>query len=145
MSPKTHLSENALDLQSGNFWKRRSPVASSVGVARKISPNSSQETMTCHSSNCFRQKCCFGSGNKLLVTPLPSICYITPVVVWTFGNGDVTCTVSHPGRKKCFNNELVFQWFHITALKSHHPPWFFLLIPLSRTFLHPNPDPALIF
>ena len=26
---------------------------SSVGAARKVSPNWSQETMTCHSSNCF--------------------------------------------------------------------------------------------
>ena len=26
---------------------------SSVGAARKVSPNRSQETMTCHSFNCF--------------------------------------------------------------------------------------------
>ena len=29
------------------FWGR------SVGAARKVSPNWSQETMTCHSFNCF--------------------------------------------------------------------------------------------
>ena len=27
--------------------------SSSVGAALKVSPNWSQETMTCHSSNCF--------------------------------------------------------------------------------------------
>ena len=30
-----------------------SPVLTSVGAARKVSLNLSQETMKCHSSNCF--------------------------------------------------------------------------------------------
>ena len=49
---------------SGNLyeWQRHGPgtshshpcdFVSSVGAARKVSPNWSQETMTCHSSNCF--------------------------------------------------------------------------------------------
>ena len=33
----------------------------SVGAARKVSPNWSQETMTCHSSNCF--SIVWGQGN----------------------------------------------------------------------------------
>ena len=33
----------------------------SVGAARKVSPNWSQETMTCHSSNCF--SIVLGHGN----------------------------------------------------------------------------------
>ena len=39
----------------------------SVGAARKVSPNWSQETMTCHSHNCFR--IVWGLGNAPLVTP----------------------------------------------------------------------------
>ena len=35
---------------------------SSVGAACKVSPNWSQETMTCHSSNCFK-KIVWGQGN----------------------------------------------------------------------------------
>jgi len=31
------------------------------------------------------------------------------------------------------------------VLKSRLPACFFLLIPLSRLFLRPNPDPALFF
>ena len=33
----------------------------SVGAAHKVSPNWSQETMTCHSSNCF--SIVWGQGN----------------------------------------------------------------------------------
>ena len=39
---------------------------SSVEAARKVSPNWSQETMTCHSSNCF--SIVWGQGNAPLVT-----------------------------------------------------------------------------
>ena len=46
----------------------------SVGAARKVSPNWLQETMTCHSSNCF--SIVWGQGNVPLVTSLPSSCYI---------------------------------------------------------------------
>ena len=35
---------------------------SSVGAVRKVSPNWSQETMTCHSSNCF--SIVWGHGNE---------------------------------------------------------------------------------
>ena len=38
---------------------------SSVEAARKVSPNWSQETMTCHSSNCF--SIVWGQGNAPLV------------------------------------------------------------------------------
>ena len=48
---------------------------SSVGASRKISPNWSQETMTCHSSNCFSIG--WDQGNAALVTSLPSSCYMT--------------------------------------------------------------------
>ena len=43
---------------------------SSVGAARKVSPNWSQETMTCHSSNCF--SIVRGQGRTIGVTPLGS-------------------------------------------------------------------------
>ena len=43
---------------------------SSVGAARKVSPNWSQETMTCHSSNCF--SIVRGQGRSIGVTPLGS-------------------------------------------------------------------------
>ena len=46
----------------------------SVGTARKVSPDWLQETMTCHSSNCFN--IVWGEGNAPLVTSLPSSCYI---------------------------------------------------------------------
>ena len=47
----------------------------SAGAARKISPKYwLQETMTCHSSNCFR--IVWGQGNSPLVTSLLSSCYI---------------------------------------------------------------------
>ena len=41
----------------------------------QVSPNWSQETMTCHSSNCFSIVC--GQGNASWVASLPSSCYIT--------------------------------------------------------------------
>ena len=47
---------------------------SSVGAARKVSSDWSQETMTCHSSNCFSIG--LGQGNAPLVTSLPSICFM---------------------------------------------------------------------
>ena len=50
---------------------------SSVGAARKVSPNWSQETMTHHFSNCF--SIVWGQGNAPLVTSLPSSCYLTHI------------------------------------------------------------------
>jgi len=47
---------------------------SSVGAAGKVSPNWSQETMTCHSSNCF--SIVWGQGNAPLVISLLSSCNI---------------------------------------------------------------------
>ena len=47
---------------------------SSVEAAGKVSPNWSQETMICHSSNCF--SIVWGQGNAPLVTSLPSNCNI---------------------------------------------------------------------
>ena len=44
--------------------------SSSVGTVRKFSPNWSQETITCHSSNCF--SIVWDQGNAPLVTFLPS-------------------------------------------------------------------------
>ena len=41
---------------------------SSVGAARKVSPNWSEETMKCHSSYCF--SIAWGQGNAPLVTSL---------------------------------------------------------------------------
>ena len=49
---------------------------SSVGATRKVSLNWSQETMTCHSFNCF--SIVWGQGNATLLTSLPSSCYMTP-------------------------------------------------------------------
>ena len=46
-----------------------------VGAARKVSPDWSHKTMTCHSSNCF--SIFWGQGNAPLVTSLPSSCYMT--------------------------------------------------------------------
>ena len=46
-----------------------------VGAARKISPNWSQETITCHSFNCF--SIIWAQGWAPLVTSLPSSCYRT--------------------------------------------------------------------
>ncbi|CAH3199415.1 unnamed protein product [Porites evermanni] len=40
-------------------------LKSSVGAVRKVSPNWSQDTMTCHSSNCF----VWGKGNVPLLNP----------------------------------------------------------------------------
>ena len=48
---------------------------SSVGVARKVSPNCSQERMTCHSSNCF--SIVWGQGNAPLVTSVLSSCFMS--------------------------------------------------------------------
>ena len=62
-------------------WQRHGPgtshshpcdFVSSVGAARKVSPNWSQETMTCHSSDGF--SIVWGQGNAPLVTSLPSSC-----------------------------------------------------------------------
>ena len=39
-------------------------LMSSVGTARKVSPDWSQETMTCHSSNCFYTV--LGSGKRTI-------------------------------------------------------------------------------
>ena len=55
-------------------WRQK---MSSVGAARKVSPNWSQETMTCHSSNCF--SIVWRQGNAPLVTSLPSSCYMTHI------------------------------------------------------------------
>ena len=54
-------------------------LLSRVGAAHKVSRNWSLETMTCHSSNCF--SIVWGQGNTLVVTSLPSSCYMTPVIV----------------------------------------------------------------
>ena len=49
---------------------------SSVGAARKVYSNWSQETMTCHFSNCF--SIVGEQGNAPLMTnSLPSSCYVT--------------------------------------------------------------------
>ena len=45
-----------------------SPVLTSVGAARKVSLNLSQETMKCHSSSCF--SIASVQGNAPLVTSL---------------------------------------------------------------------------
>ena len=50
-------------------------LPSSVGATRKVSPNWSQKTMTCHSSNCF--SIVWGQGNASVVTSLLSSCYMT--------------------------------------------------------------------
>ena len=47
----------------------------SVGAARKVSPDWSHKTMTCHSFSCF--SIVWGQGNAPLVTSLPSSCYMT--------------------------------------------------------------------
>ena len=47
---------------------------SSVAAARKVSPNWSQKTMTCHSFYCF--SIVWGQGNAPLVTSLPNRGYI---------------------------------------------------------------------
>ena len=57
------------------FKSNQSKEKGSVGAAHKLSPNWSQETMTCHSSNCF--SIAWGQGNAPLVTSLPSSCYMT--------------------------------------------------------------------
>ena len=46
---------------------------SSVGAVRKVSPNWSQETMTCHSFYCF--SIVWGQGNASLATPENTITY----------------------------------------------------------------------
>ena len=43
----------------------------SLGAAREMSPHWSQETMTCHSSNCF--SIVWGQGNAPLVTSLAQL------------------------------------------------------------------------
>ena len=50
----------------------------SVGAAWKVSPNWSQETMTCHVLVLFR-------GEAPLVTSLPSRCYM-PIGIINFSN-----------------------------------------------------------
>ena len=45
----------------------------SVGAVRKVSPNWSQETMTCHSFYCF--SIVWGQGNAPLTTPENTITY----------------------------------------------------------------------
>ena len=52
-----------------------------VGAARKVSPDWSQKTMTCHSINCF--SIVWGQGKAPLVTPLPSSFYMTRKKPWT--------------------------------------------------------------
>ena len=37
-----------------------------VGAAGKVSPNWSHETMIFHSSNCFSNKYCLGSGKRTI-------------------------------------------------------------------------------
>ena len=37
-----------------------------VGAAGKVSPNLSHETMIFHSSNCFSNKYCLGSGKRTI-------------------------------------------------------------------------------
>ena len=56
-------------------WTRKiSKAAGSLG-ARKVSPDWSLKTMTCHSFNCFSIVC--AQGQAPLVTSLPSNCYVT--------------------------------------------------------------------
>ena len=64
-----------------NYWMRLSIIwkENSVGAARKVSPNWSQETMTCHSFNCF--SIVWVQGNAPLVDSLPSSCYIN-MTLW---------------------------------------------------------------
>ena len=54
--------------------KREKAGKRSVGAALQVSPKWSQETMTCHSSNCF--SIVYGQGNAPLVTSLPTGCYM---------------------------------------------------------------------
>ena len=64
-----------------DFWVQQSQAEKmnkqmgSIGAAHKVSLYWSQETMTCHSSNCF--SIVWGQGNALLVTSLLSSCYMT--------------------------------------------------------------------
>ena len=51
----------------------RSQSTKHVAAARKVSPNWSQETITCHSSNSI----IWSQGNAPLMTSLPSSCYMT--------------------------------------------------------------------
>ena len=51
-----------------------SSFPSGVAAVRKVSPNWSQETMTCHSFYCF--SIVWGQGNSPLVTSLPGSGYI---------------------------------------------------------------------
>ena len=55
-------------------------LLSSVGAARKVSPNWSQKTMTCHSFYCF--SIVWGQRNATLVTSLPSSCHMTPAITF---------------------------------------------------------------
>ena len=57
------------------FKPNQSKEKGSVVADRKVSPNWSQETMTCHSSNGFT--IAWGHGNAPLVTSLLSSCYMT--------------------------------------------------------------------
>ena len=47
----------------------------SVGASRKVTSNGSQETMTCHSFNCFSIVWC--QSYAPLVTSRPKSCYMT--------------------------------------------------------------------
>ena len=51
-----------------NFDEFKTNLQSSVGAARKVSPNWLQETMTCHSFNCL--SIVLGQGNAPSVTSL---------------------------------------------------------------------------
>ena len=53
---------------------------SSVAAAHKVSRKWSQETMTCHSFNCF--SIVWGQRNAPLVTSLPSSCYMTQTLIF---------------------------------------------------------------
>ena len=60
---------------TSHFASTQACVTSCVAAARKVSPNWSLETMTCHSSHCF--SIVWGKGNAPLVTSVPSSCYMT--------------------------------------------------------------------
>ena len=101
------------------FFEMRK-LLSRVGAAHKVSPNWSLETMTCHSSNCF--SIVWGRGNTLVVTSLPSSCYLTPVIVrlqsnlqadthGTLPSGDVhliQVSFTENVRRKCGNSLKLF-------------------------------------
>ena len=57
--PLAYLQQNVQN--DGTMDDQRNQPTISVGAARKVSPNWSQETMACHSSNCF--SIVWGQGN----------------------------------------------------------------------------------